>query len=172
MLEGGEDPMFIARRLAIQSAEDVGNADPRALLIAMAALNAVEKIGLPEAAIPLAQATVYVATAPKSNASYVALHRAQDAVKNQPPAAVPLHLRAASLRGARERLGEGIGYVYPHDYSGHFIRQDYLPPDFKESPFYEPSELGYEVHIARRLAQWWGEIEEAESDGGSTEEAL
>lgn len=175
MLEGGEDPMFIARRLAIQSSEDIGNADPRALLVAMAALNAVEKIGLPEAAIPLAQATVYVATAPKSNASYVALHRAQDAVRNQPPASVPMHLRAASLRGARQRLGEGIGYVYPHDHSGHFIRQDYLPPGFKQEPFYEPTELGYEVHIARRLAQWWHEEQPDENKGevkGETEEGL
>jgi putative ATPase len=178
MLEGGEDPMFIARRLAIQSSEDIGNADPRAFLVAMAALNAVEKIGLPEAAIPLAQATVYVATAPKSNASYVALHRAQDAVRNQPPAVVPMHLRAASLRGARERLGEGIGYVYPHDHLGHFIRQDYLPPGFKSEPFYEPTELGYEVHIARRLAQWWqddpaseGTISK-EQGKGETEEGL
>ncbi|HEY0075945.1 MAG TPA: replication-associated recombination protein A [Abditibacteriaceae bacterium] len=178
MLEGGEDPMFIARRLAIQSSEDIGNADPRAFLIAMAALNAVEKIGLPEAAIPLAQATVYVATAPKSNASYVALHRAQDAVRNQPPAVVPMHLRAASLRGARERLGEGIGYVYPHDHLGHFIRQEYLPPGFKSEPFYEPTELGYEVHIARRLAAWWqddraskGSVSE-EQGKGETEEGL
>ena len=169
MLEGGEDPMFIARRLAIQSSEDVGNADPRAFLMAMAALNAVEKIGLPEAAIPLAQATVYVATAPKSNASYVALHRAQNAVRNQPPAIVPHHLRAASLKGARERLSEGNGYVYPHDHLGHFIRQDYLPPDFKEllenAPFYEPTELGYEIHIARRLAKWWGEEQITEGEG-------
>jgi len=169
MLEGGEDPMFIARRLAIQSAEDVGNADPRALLVAMAALNAVEKIGLPEAAIPLAQATVYVATAPKSNASYTALHRAQDAVRNQPPASVPMHLRAASLRGARERLGEGVGYIYPHDYPGHFAPQDYLPPGFKTEPFYEPTELGYEAHIARRLREWWGP--QGEEKGGAPEEA-
>lgn len=161
MLDGGEDPMFIARRLAIQSSEDVGNADPRAFLIAMAALNAVEKIGLPEAAIPLAQATVYVATAPKSNASYVALHRAQDAVKNQPPASVPMHLRAASLRRAREKLGEGVGYIYPHDHPGHFARQDYLPPDFKKEPFYEPTDLGYEAHIAQRLHSWWSETDDA-----------
>jgi putative ATPase len=165
MLDGGEDPMFIARRLAIQSAEDVGNADPRALLVAMAALNAVEKIGLPEAAIPLAQATVYVATAPKSNASYVALHRAQDAVKNQPPASVPMHLRAASLRGARQRLGEGVGYIYPHDYPGHFAKQEYLPPNFKTETFYVPTELGYEAHIGRRLAQWWGPDGDVTNDG-------
>jgi putative ATPase len=160
MLEGGEDPMFIARRLVIQSSEDIGNADPRELLVAMAALQAVEKIGLPEAAIPLAQATVYVATAPKSNASYVALHRAQDMVRNKPPASVPMHLRAASLRGARERLGEGVGYIYPHDAPGHFAPQDYLPPGFKNEPFYEPTDLGYEAHIARRLQSWWGTGEE------------
>ena len=171
MLEGGEDPMFIARRLAIQSAEDVGNADPRALLVAMAALHAVEKIGLPEAAIPLAQATVYVATAPKSNASYMALHRAQDAVRELPPASVPMHLRAASLRGARERLGEGIGYVYPHDYPGHFAVQDYLPPGFKTEPFYQPTELGYEAHIARRLREWWGLREDENEEDGAPEDA-
>ncbi|MBV9469468.1 MAG: replication-associated recombination protein A [Abitibacteriaceae bacterium] len=164
MLHGGEDPLFIARRLVIQSSEDVGNADPRALLIAMAALTAVEKIGLPEAAIPLAQATVYVATAPKSNASYVALHRAQDAVENQPPATVPMHLRAASLRGARTRLGEGAGYLYPHDAPGHFVRQDYLPPGFKTEAYYEPTEQGYEAQIARRLHQWWQEYEAGETE--------
>lgn len=157
MLHGGEDPLFIARRLVIQSAEDIGNADPRALLIAIAAFTAVEKIGLPEAAIPLAQATVYVATALKSNASYVALHRAQDAVEQQPPAVVPMHLRAASLRGARSQLGEGVGYLYPHDAEGHFIRQDYLPPGFKTEAYYEPTEQGYEAHIARRLQHWWGD---------------
>ncbi len=171
MLHGGEDPMFIARRLVIQSAEDVGNADPRALLIATAALLAVEKVGLPEAAIPLAQATVYVATAPKSNASYVALHRAQEAVESQPPAAVPMHLRAASLRGARTRLGEGIGYIYPHDAPNHFARQDYLPPGFKSAPYYEPTEQGFEAHIARRLAQWWGEAGmDQETDSGDAED--
>jgi len=170
MLEGGEDPMFIARRLVIQSSEDIGNADPRALLVAMAALQAVEKIGLPEAAIPLAQATVYVASAPKSNASYVALHRAQDAVRQKPPASVPMHLRAASLRGARERLGEGVGYIYPHDYPGHFAQQEYLPPEFKTEPFYEPTELGYEAHIAQRLYSWWNSPQE--NGDGAPEEAL
>ena len=170
MLHGGEDPMFIARRLVIQSAEDVGNADPRALLIAVAALTAVEKVGLPEAAIPLAQATVYVATAPKSNASYVALHRAQDAVEEQPPAVVPMHLRAASLPGARKRLGEGAGYLYPHDAPGHFTRQDYLPPGFKSQPYYEPTELGFEAHIARRLAHWWGEVAAEDDHHEGTED--
>ena len=149
--------MFIARRLVIQSSEDVGNADPRALQIAMAALHAVEKIGLPEAAIPLAQATVYVATAPKSNASYMALHRAQAAVANQPPAAVPKHLRPTSLKGTLELLGDGLGYKYPHDYDGHFVEQEYLPEGFKTEAFYQPTDLGYEEKIAQRMAQWWGE---------------
>ncbi len=157
MLDAGEDPMFIARRLVIQSAEDIGNADPHALPLAMAALQAVEKVGLPEAAIPLAQATVYVATAPKSNASYVALNRAREALANQPPPAVPMHLRAASLKGSRERLGEGEGYIYPHDAPGHFAPQEYLPPGWKRENYYDPSEEGYEAKIARRLQQWWGE---------------
>jgi len=156
MLHGGEDPMFIARRLVIQSSEDVGNADPRALQIAMAALHAVEKIGLPEAAIPLAQATVYVATAPKSNASYLALHRAQAAVADQPPAAVPKHLRPTSLKGTQKLLGDGLGYKYPHDYDGHFVEQEYLPEGFKTEAFYQPTALGYEEKIAQRLVQWWG----------------
>ncbi|HVF10305.1 MAG TPA: replication-associated recombination protein A [Abditibacteriaceae bacterium] len=156
MLHSGEDPMFIARRLAIQASEDVGNADPQALLVAMAALHAIEKIGLPEAAIPLAQATVYVATAPKSKASYIALRRAERAVAEQAPATVPVHLRAASLRGARERLGEGQGYLNPHEFPGHFVRQEYLPRGFKNEPYYEPAQEGYEAEIARRLEYWWG----------------
>lgn len=162
MIESGEDPMFIARRLVIQSSEDVGNADPRALQVTMAALTAVEKIGLPEAAIPLAQATVYVASAPKSNASYVALGRARDAVKSQPPARVPKHLRSTALRGAREKLGAGEGYEYPHDAPGHFTPQEYLPANFQKQAYYEPSDQGYEIHIARRLQQWWQEKNRAE----------
>ena len=157
MLDGGEDPMFVARRLAIQASEDVGNADPQALVLAMTALNAVEKIGLPEAAIPLAQATVYVASAPKSNAAYIALGRARAAVANQAPARVPPHLRSTALPNSKSRTGAGEGYLYPHDYPGHFTRQDYLPPGFKAEPFYEPTELGHEAKIARRLREWWGE---------------
>jgi putative ATPase len=157
MLDGGEDPMFIARRLVIQSSEDIGNADPLALVVATAAMTAVEKIGLPEAAIPLAQATVYVATAHKSNASYMALHRAQDAVRDQPPASVPLHLRSTALRGSSKLFGHGKEYIYPHDHPGGFALQDYLPPGFKESPFYEPTDRGHEGKIAQRLKQWWGE---------------
>jgi putative ATPase len=155
MLDAGEDPMFIARRLVIQSSEDIGNADPHALPLAMAALLAVEKVGLPEAAIPLAQATIYIASAPKSNASYVALGRAREALAAGQPPAVPMHLRSPQLRGARERLGEGEGYIYPHDEPGHFAHQDYLPPGWKPSAFYEPSDQGYENKIAQRLRTWW-----------------
>jgi putative ATPase len=169
MLEGGEDPMFIARRLAIQASEDVGNADPQALVLAMAALNAVEKIGLPEAAIPLAHATTYVACAPKSNAAYMALHRARAAVNEGEPARVPPHLRSTGLPGAKKLTGAGEGYLYPHDYPGHFVTQDYLPPQFKKGAFYEPTENGHEAKIARRLRAWWGTEESETGDGNVAE---
>ncbi len=156
MLEGGEDAMFIARRLAIQASEDIGNADPQALVLAMAALNAVEKIGLPEAAIPLAQATAYVACAPKSNAAYLALQRAKRAVNEGEPIRVPPHLRSTALPGAK-KLGAGAGYLYPHDYAGNFVTQDYLPPDFAREKFYQPTQNGHEAKIARRLEAWWNE---------------
>lgn len=166
MLDSGEDPMFIARRLVIQAAEDVGNADPRALTIAMSALQAVEKVGLPEAAIPLAQATIYVATAPKSNASYMALAKAKALLASKPPLPVPVPLRSTALKGSKELLGEGVGYVYPHDEPGHFVKQDYLPPGFKDEPLYEPSDQGYEVNIGRRLQAWWGDVEQGEPGTG------
>ncbi|PQV65316.1 putative ATPase [Abditibacterium utsteinense] len=164
MLDGGEDAMFIARRLAIQASEDIGNADPQALVLAMAALNAVEKIGLPEAAIPLAQATVYVASAPKSNAAYLALQRARSAVSEGTPIRVPPHLRSTALPGAK-KLGAGAGYKSPHDFPGNFVEQDYLPPDFLRQRFYQPTQNGHEAKIARRLALWWNETEELEQKG-------
>ena len=168
MLEGGEDPMFIARRLAIQASEDVGNADPQALVLAMATLNAVEKIGMPEAAIPLAQATTYIACAPKSNAAYLALHCAQNAVREGEPARVPPHLRSTALPGAK-KLGAGAGYLYPHDFPGHFVPQNYLPPDFKTENWYQPTENGHEAKIARRLREWWGVPAEEMGSGGAEE---
>jgi putative ATPase len=154
--------MFIARRLVIQASEDIGNADPRALPLCVAAMHAVEKIGLPECAIPLAQATVFLATAPKSNASYVALNRARKRLEESVPA-VPMHLRAPSLKGARKRLGEGEGYLYPHDFGG-WVQQEYLPPGYLETPLYEPTENGNEAHIARRLAAWRGGELEGEAE--------
>jgi putative ATPase len=174
MLAGGEDPMFIARRLVIQSSEDVGNADPHALPLAVAALAAVEKVGLPEAAIPLAQATAYIASAPKSNASYVALHRAQDAARSSDHR-VPRHLRSTALRGTATRLGSGENYLYPHDAPGHFVPQNYWPEDGfqKPNPFYEPSGNGGEVEIGERLRSWWSSGDSAEAgplDAGGGEE--
>ena len=152
MLEGGEDPMFVARRLVIAASEDIGNADSQALVVAVAALNAVEKIGMPEAAIPLAHATTYLACAPKSNASYLAMQRAKAAVNEGAPIRVPPHLRSKGLKGSRE-LGAGKGYLYPHDYAENYVAQDYLPPDFEHPKFYEPTENGGEAKIARRMRE-------------------
>ncbi len=143
MIASGEDPMFIARRIVICASEDVGNADPRALQVAVSAMLALEKIGMPEGRIPLAQAAIYVATAPKSNASYLAVERAGDSVANEPLQSVPTHLMDAHYPGA-ERLGRGAGYKYPHNYKGHYVRQRYLE---HERVFYEPSEEGYERTI-------------------------
>jgi putative ATPase len=162
MIKAGEDPRFIARRIIIQAAEDVGNADPMALLVATAAAHAVEYVGLPEAQIPLAQATIYVATAPKSNASYLGIARAMEDIEQRIPPPVPRHLRGTGYGGAA-RLGSGEGYLYPHEYPGHFIPQEYLPPDFKSQNYYEPSDQGLEREIAERLRRW---RERLEGEGG------
>jgi putative ATPase len=149
MLKAGDDPRFIARRLIISSAEDVGNADPRAILIAHAALAAVEFVGMPEGRIPLAQAVTYIASAPKSNAAYLAVDKAMSEVENGRAREVPNHLKDANQD--RDRLGHGEGYFYPHDFPGHYIPQDYWPDPVK---FYEPTELGYEAEIKKRLNAW------------------
>ncbi len=153
MISAGEDPRFIARRLVIQAAEDVGNADPMALVLATAAAHAVDYVGLPEAQIPLAQATAYVAAAPKSNASYLGIARAMDDVRNRTVPPVPRHLRDANYPGAKD-LGHGDGYQYPHDGPGHFLPQQYLPEGTKSRRYYEPTEQGYEKKIKARLAEW------------------
>ncbi len=150
MLEGGEDPMFVARRLVIAASEDIGNADPQGLVVAMAALGAVEKIGMPEASIPLAHATTYLACAPKSNAAYLAMQRAKAAVAQGAPIRVPPHLRSTGLG---KKTGAGEGYLYPHDYAQNYVAQDYLPPDFEHPQFYEPTENGHEAKIARRMRE-------------------
>jgi len=160
MLAAGEDPRFIARRLIIQSAEDVGNADPMALVVATAAAHAVEYVGLPEAQIPLAQATIYVATAPKSNSSYVAIARAAEDVRNRVVPLVPKHLRDANYPGAA-KFGHGEGYLYPHEFPGHFVPQKYLPDGTKSRPYYEPGELGYEKRIRERMQEWEKRRQEA-----------
>lgn len=148
MLEAGEDPRFIARRLVIAAAEDIGNADPRALMIAQAAADAVAFIGMPEGRIPLAQAVTYLALAPKSNAAYAAINAAMEDVRTQRLVPVPRHLRDAAYPGAA-RLGHGQGYVNPHTTPEGWVDQDYLGVDVE---YYRPTLRGHEAELARRLA--------------------
>ncbi|MBX6377911.1 MAG: replication-associated recombination protein A [Clostridia bacterium] len=150
MIEAGEDPRFIARRLLIHAAEDVGLADPMALVVAAAAAQAADWVGWPEGRIPLAEATLYIATAPKSNAVVAGIGRAAAAVRLQPFTGVPLHLRDSHYAAAA-RLGHGVGYRYPHDEPGGWVEQQYLP-DGVTGPFYVPTDRGYEAEVARRLA--------------------
>ncbi|MCD7737274.1 MAG: replication-associated recombination protein A, partial [Lachnospiraceae bacterium] len=140
-----------ARRIMICASEDVGNADPQALQVAVAASQAVERVGMPEAQLILAQAALYVACAPKSNSVTNAIFEAMEAVK-ETPAAVPPHLQDAHYKGAA-KLGHGVGYEYAHDYPKHFSRQQYLPDALKDRTFYEPSENGYEQTI-RQYLKW------------------
>lgn len=149
MLEAGEEPRFIARRLVISAAEDIGNADPRGLMIAQAAADAVEFIGMPEGRIPLAQAVTYLALAPKSNAAYLAINAAIDDVKQHRVQPVPPHLRDSHYPGAA-RLGHGKGYQYPHDHPDGWVDQDYLGIDRQ---YYQPTNRGYEAQLAARLAE-------------------
>jgi len=160
MLEAGEDPRFIARRVVIAAAEDVGNADPRALEVATAAFQAVDFVGMPEAQIPLAQAVVYVATAPKSNASCRAIMKAMEAVREEKTREVPAHLKDASYASAK-RLGHGEGYKYPHSFDGHIVEQEYMPNGTR---FYVPTDQGYERRIAERLERWRAELAERRSE--------
>jgi len=154
MLAAGEDVNFIARRVAIAAAEDVGNADPQALVLAMAAVQAVQFLGMPEARIPLAQAVTYIAGAPKSNAAYLAIDKALNDVRSHSCGAVPLHLRDAHYKGAA-KLGHGTEYIYPHDYPNHFVRQEYLPLELKGRSYYEPSDNGREKDIKAYLKRCW-----------------
>ena len=157
MLAGGEDPRFLIRRLVIFASEDVGNADPRALQLAVATLQAFELVGLPEGRIPIAQCIAYLATAPKSNRSYVALNRALAAVERAPNAQVPLHLRNPET-GLMKSLGYGKGYVYPHDQPyGYAPGVQYMPQGVPGQPFYEPSDRGNEKTINERLS-WLAQI--------------
>lgn len=149
MLYAGEDVKFIARRIMICASEDVGNADPMALTVAVAAAQAVERIGMPESQIILSQAVTYVASAPKSNSAVNAIFAANDAVRNN-KTTVPTHLQDAHYKGA-QKLGHGIGYKYAHDYPDHYVDQQYLPDEIKDARFYEPGDLGYEKQIKERL---------------------
>ncbi len=153
MIESGEDAKFIARRLIILASEDVGNADPHALMVATSAFDAISKIGMPEGRIVLAQATTYLASAPKSNASYLAIDEAIQHIKKNMPGDVPLHLRNAPTQMMKD-FDYGAGYKYPHDFGG-FTEQDYLPPEAKDKVFYRPTENGIEQRIRERLLKLW-----------------
>ena len=156
MIEAGEDPMFIARRLVILAAEDVGMADPQALPVAVAAQQAVHFVGMPEGRIPLAEATVYLATAPKSNAAYVAIDRALEDVRKTRNDPVPLHLRNP-VTGLMKDMRYGEGYKYSHEFEGNFAPMQNLPERLKGRRYYEPGDQGYEREVAERLRRWWGE---------------
>ena len=154
MIEGGEKPEFIARRLVISAAEDIGLANPNALLLANAAFDAVHKVGWPEGRIPLAEATVYLATSPKSNSAYMGINRAIELVKQTGPQPVPLPLRNAPTQLMAE-LGYHDGYLYPHDYPGNFVRQDYLPVELRGTRLWEPGGSAAEQKAAQRQNELW-----------------
>ena len=155
MLAAGEDPRFIARRMVIHAAEDVGLADPIALVVATAAAHAVEYVGLPEARIPMAEAAIYIAAAPKSNAVVRAIGDAMADVEERRAGMVPIHLRDSSHPLAVRQLGYGAGYKYTHDYPGGFTPQQYLPEDVQHRIYYDPTDRGFEAEVRKRLRTWW-----------------
>jgi putative ATPase len=159
LLESGEDPLFVARRMVIFASEDVGNADPRGLMVAVAALQAYHAVGLPEGWIPLSHAATYLATAPKSNASYVAYRRAAAELQETGTLPVPLHLRNAPTKLMKAE-GYAEGYRYPHDFPGHVVSQQYLPDELAGRRYYDPGDEGYERDIGRRLNAWRKDTDE------------
>jgi putative ATPase len=165
MLEGGEDPRILFRRAQAMAAEDIGLADPNALLLAVAARQAYEALGAPEGYLPLAEMTIYLATAPKSNSTVLALHAALEAARATPAEPVPLHLRNAPT-GLMKELGYGKGYQYAHDHPDHFAVQEHLPDALRGRRFYQPGTLGFENKIAERLRRW---RERAEAASGGSE---
>ena len=154
MLEGGEDPLFIARRMVVLASEDIGNASPNALVLAEAAFEAVDKIGMPEARIILAQCATYLASSPKSNASYMGIENAFSAVRNNPLYPVPLHIRNAPTKLMKD-IGYGKNYKYAHDFENHFVEENYFPEELKGSQFYFPSEQGQEKKLKDWLKNLW-----------------
>lgn len=154
MLKGGEDPKYIARRMIILASEDIGNADPYALTIAVNAFTAIDYIGMPEGSLVLSQAATYLASCPKSNASYLAIRNAQEDIDNNPAFDVPLHLRNAPTKLMKD-LNYGREYKYSHDYDEHFVEQQYLPDELKDKIYYNPSEQGEEKKIKDRLDKLW-----------------
>ena len=154
MVEGGEDPKFIARRLVILAAEDIGLANPNALLFANSAFDAVERIGWPESRIILSEAAIYLATSPKSNSAYQAINDAQQMVKNTGDLAVPMNIRNAPTRLMKE-LGYGKDYKYAHSYPGSFVQEEFLPDDLSSKKIYDPQDNRKEQEIRQRLRDWW-----------------
>jgi len=154
MIEAGEDAKFIARRLVILASEDIGNADPQALVLATSAFTAVTYIGMPEGRLVLAQATTYLACAPKSNASYTAISAAQQEIRENPVQPVPLHIRNAPTRLMKEE-GYGKDYLYPHNFDSNFVEQSYLPEALQDRVYYHPTDNGMEKTIRQRLQAWW-----------------
>ena len=154
MLEGGEDPLFLARRMVVLASEDIGNASPNALVLAESAFGAVDKIGMPEARIILAQCAAYLASCPKSNAAYMGIKKAEDLVKNNPLYSVPLHLRNAPTKLMNE-LGYGGNYKYPHEFDNNFVMENYFPEELSNKQLYFPSENGQEKSIKERLKALW-----------------
>ena len=159
MLEAGEDPLYVARRLVRFASEDVGMADPRALMVTVAAQQAVHFVGMPEANLALAEAVTYLATAPKSNSLYEAYSRVQQDVERSRNDPVPLHLRNPATQLMRQ-LGYGEGYKYAHDHAGHFVEQQNLPSSLQGERYYFPSDQGYEKEVDARLKAWWGKKRE------------
>ena len=157
MLAGGEDPLFIARRLIISASEDIGLANPNAMLIANACFDAVHKIGMPEARIPLANCIIYLASSPKSNSAYMAVNSAMQFVERSGNIPVPLHLRNAPTKLMKE-LNYGTDYKYPHDYPGNFVDQEYMPEEIKNMVFYKPQNNAQELKMLERLKVWWRKI--------------
>jgi len=163
MLAGGEDPLYIARRLVRMSIEDVGLADPRALSVALAAKDVYHFLGSPEGELGLAEATIYLATAPKSNRAYTAFGDAQRAAEEHPAAPVPLHIRQAPTPLMKE-LGYGAGYKYAHEYEQAYVPQEYLPETLRGQQWYRPSEFGHEKAIAERM-EFWARLKQSMSLG-------
>ena len=158
MLYAGEDVKFIARRIMILASEDIGNADPNALVVATAAAQAVERIGMPESQIILSQAVTYMACAPKSNAAYEAISKAMGVVQSTKTPPVPTHLQDAHY-GSAQKLGHGVGYQYAHDYPNHYVKQQYLPDGLRDQVFYEPGDLGYEAQMKAHMRKLHDEAE-------------
>ncbi len=159
MLEGGEDPNFILRRIVIFASEDIGLADPMALVTATHAMQAFQQVGMPEGGLAMTQAVLHCATAPKSNAVISSYKAAQKLARDHGDLAVPKHIAGASGDVAAA-MGWGQGYKYPHEYEGHYVREDYLPPTLAGTRLYTPSDQGYEATVRRRLERWRGAEEE------------